>query len=86
MALILATLLPTLLVLGLLLFGDYGTRHAPEMTPGRVVPVVVVAFLLGPLPALLFGFVAWLVIVVLAVGTTLIAAMLRQPRQPPLRH
>jgi hypothetical protein len=83
MATVLATLIPVSLVLGLLLFGDYGSHRAPEMTPGRVVPLLAVAFLLGPLPALVFGFVVWLVLVVVIVCATLMTAVLRQP---PLRH
>jgi hypothetical protein len=83
MALVLATLVPVALVLCLLLFGDYGSHRAPAMTPGRVIPVLVVAFLLGPLPALLFGFAAWLVLVAVIVVATLTAAAMRQP---PLRH
>jgi hypothetical protein len=80
------TLFPVLLALGLLLFGDYGNHRAPAMTVGRVAPVVAVAFVLGPLPVLLFGFWAWLALVVLVIGATLIFAMLRTPRTPPLRH
>jgi hypothetical protein len=53
------------------------------MTPGRVVPLLAIAFLLGPLPALLFGFLVWLVLVAVIVAVALMTAVLRQP---PLRH
>jgi hypothetical protein len=77
------TMVPVMLALGLLLFGDYGSHRAAAFTPGRFVPMLVAAFALGPLPVLLFGFWAWLALVVAVIGATLMFAMLRTP---PLRH
>jgi hypothetical protein len=78
-----ATLIPVGLVLGLLLFGSYGTRRGPELSPGRIAPVVLLAFLLGPVATAVLGFAGWLIGLVLLIGGILIFAMLRQP---PLRH
>ena len=83
MAAALLTLVPVTLALGLLMFGDYGTHRAAAFTPGRVVPMLIAAFLLGPLPVLLFGIWVWLALVLLIIGATLMVAMLRTP---PLRH
>ena len=79
----LLTLIPVLLVLGLLLFGDYTGHRPAAFTPGRVLPVVGLAFLLGPVPVLVAGLGAWLVLWVLITGATLLFTILRQP---PLRH
>lgn len=79
----LATLLPVSLALGLLMFGSYGTHRPPAMTPGRVVPVLLVAILIGPVAVAALGFVTWLAALVLVIAAILMAAMLRTP---PLRH
>ncbi len=78
-----ATLIPVGLVLGLLMFGNYGTRRPPEPTPGRVVPVALLAALLGPVTAAAFGFLGWMAVMVVLVGLILMVAVLRNP---PLRH
>ena len=79
----LATVIPVGLVLGLLLFGSYGTHRPPEPTLGRVVPTAALAVLLGPVVTAAFGIVGWLVGIVVLVGGILMVAMLRTP---PLRH
>ncbi len=79
----LATVIPVGLVLGLLMFGSYGTHQPPEITPGRVLPVAALAVLLGPVVTAAFGLVGWLIGIVLIVGGILMAAMLRTP---PIQH
>ncbi len=79
----LATLLPVGLALGLLVFGQYGTRRPPAPTPGRVVPVTILAVLLGPVAAIGLGLVTWLVLIVVIIAALLMVSMLRTP---PLRH
>ncbi len=79
----LATLIPVGLALGLLLFGTYGTHRPPAPTPGRVVPVTILAVLLGPVAVVGLGLVTWLVLVVVIIAALLMFAMLRTP---PLRH
>jgi hypothetical protein len=79
----LATVIPVGTVLGLLVFGTYGTHEPPEITRGRVVPLAILAVLLGPLPTAAFGIAGWLIGIVLLVGGILMAAMLRTP---PLQH
>ena len=79
----LATVIPVGLVLGLLMFGSYGTHRPPEMTPGRVIPTLLLAVLLGPVATATLGLTGWLIGIVVLVGGILMAAMLRTP---PLRH
>ena len=79
----LATLIPVGLALGLLVFGSYGTHRPPAVTPGRVIPVALLAVLLGPVFVAVLGLVAWLVLVVVLIAAFLMAAMLRPP---PLRQ
>lgn len=79
----LATVIPVGLVLGLLLFGTYGTHQPPAPTPGRVVPVAALAVLLGPVATATLGLTGWLIGIVLLVGGILMAAMLRTP---PIQH
>jgi hypothetical protein len=79
----LATVIPVGLVLGLLMFGQYGTHQPPAPTLGRVAPVAALALLLGPVATATLGLTGWLVGIVLLVGGILMAAMLRTP---PLRH
>jgi hypothetical protein len=78
-----ATLIPVGLVLALLMFGSYGTHEPPEITPGRVLPTLAVAILLGPVATATLGLTGWLIGIVLLVGGILMVAMLRTP---PLRH
>ncbi len=78
----LATIIPVGTVLGLLLFGTYGTHRPPAVTVGRVAPVAILAILLGPVATAVFGLIGWLVGIVVLVGAILMAAMLRTP---PLR-
>ena len=78
-----ATLIPVGLVLGLLMFGNYGTHRPPAVTPGRVIPVALLATLLGPVTAGAFGFLGWMAVMVVLVGAILMVAVLRNP---PLRH
>lgn len=75
----LATIIPVGTVLGLLMFGTYGTHRPPEITPGRVAPVALLAIVLGPVATAVFGLVGWLIGIVLLVGGILMAAMLRTP-------
>jgi hypothetical protein len=79
----LATVIPVGLVLGLLMFGSYGSHRPPELTVGRVVPTLALAFLLGPIATTTLGAVGWLIGIVVLVGGILMTAMLRTP---PLRH
>jgi hypothetical protein len=79
----LATAIPVGLVLGLLIFGSYGTHRPPEITLGRVAPMVALALLLGPGFTAAFGLTGWLIGIVVLVGGILMVAMLRTP---PLRH
>ena len=79
----LATIIPVGTVLGLLLFGTYGTHRPPAPTPGRVAPVAALAILLGPVATAVFGLVGWLVGIVVLVAAILMAAMLRTP---PIQH
>ncbi len=79
----LVTLLPVGLVLGLLMFGTYGTHRPPAVTPGRVVPVAALTALLGPVTAATVGFVGWLGVMFVLVLAILMVAMLRNP---PLHH
>ena len=79
----LATLIPVGLALGLLLFGSYGTHRPPAMTPGRVIPVALLAILLGPVFVALLGLVAWLVLIVVLIVAFLMVALLRPS---PLRQ
>lgn len=76
----LATVIPVGTVLGLLVFGSYGTHQPPEITPGRVAPLALLAVLLGPIATAAFGIAGWLVGIVLLVGGILMAAMLRTPQ------
>lgn len=78
-----ATLIPVSLALGLLMFGSYGTHRPPAMTPGRVVPMLALAVLVGPVTAAAVGLVTWLVLLVVVIAAILVVAMLRTP---PLRH
>ena len=78
-----ATLVPVGLVLGLLMFGTYGTHRPPAVTPGRVVPVALMTLLLGPVTATALGFMGWLAVMFALVAVMLMVAMLRNP---PLRH
>lgn len=78
----LLTLIPVGLVLGLLMFGTYGTHRPPAMTPGRVVPVALISVLLGPVAAATLGFVGWMAVMFALVSCMLMVAMLRNP---PLR-
>jgi hypothetical protein len=78
-----ATVIPVGLVLGLLMFGSYGSHRPPDMTPGRVIPTLLLAVLLGPVATAALGVTGWLIGLVLLVGGILMAAMLRTP---PLRH
>ena len=78
-----ATLIPVGLVLGLIMFGTYGTHRPPAVTPGRVIPVALLATLLGPVTASVFGFLGWIATMVVLVGLILMVAVLRNP---PLRH
>lgn len=75
----LATIIPVATVLGLLVFGTYGTHQPPPVTPGRVAPVAVLAILLGPVATAAFGLVGWLIGIVVLVAGILMAAMLRTP-------
>jgi hypothetical protein len=79
----LATVIPVGLVLGLLMFGSYGTHRPPEMTPGRIIPTLLLAVLLGPVATATLGLTGWLIGIVILVGGILMTAMLRTP---PLRH
>jgi len=79
----LVTLIPVGLALGLLMFGSYGTHRPPAVTPGRIVPVAVLAVLLGPVAVATFGLAAWLGGLFVLVGAILVYAVLRTP---PLRH
>ena len=79
----LLTLVPVGLVLGLIMFGTYGTHRPPAITPGRVIPVALLTVLLGPVAVLALGFVGWLAVLFALVALMLMAAMLRNP---PLRH
>jgi len=74
-----ATLIPVGLVLGLLMFGSYGTHRPPAATPGRVVPVALLALLLGPLTAASLGFVGWMAVMFVLLAATLMVAVLRNP-------
>ena len=78
-----ATLVPVGLVLGLLMFGNYGTHRAPAVTPGRVIPVALLAILLGPVTATAFGFMGWILTMFVIVAAFLMVAVLRNPQ---LRH
>ena len=73
------TLIPVGLVLGLLMFGTYGTHRPPAITPGRVVPVVALAVLLGPVTAYVLGFVGWMAVMFVLVAAILMVAVLRNP-------
>ncbi|MEA2166783.1 MAG: hypothetical protein QOF76_83 [Solirubrobacteraceae bacterium] len=75
----LATVIPVGLVLALLMFGSYGTHRPPAMTPGRVLPTLLLAVLLGPVATAALGLTGWLIGIVLLVGGILMAAMLRTP-------
>ena len=77
----LLTLVPTGLVIGLLAFGEYGTRRAPDPNPAAMMLVAAVAILFGPVATLLLGFFGWLVLIAVIVGVLIIAAMLREPPQ-----
>lgn len=77
----LATIIPVGTVLGLLVFGSYGTHRPPEPTPGRIGPVAALAVLLGPVATSAFGIAGWLLGIVLLVGGILMTAMLRTPGQ-----
>ena len=79
----LVTLIPVGLALGLLMFGEYGTHRPPAMTPGRVIPVLGLALLLGPVAVALLGLVVWLMLLVVLIAALVIVAMLRTP---PLPH
>jgi hypothetical protein len=79
----LATVIPVGLVLGLLMFGSYGTHRPPQITVGRVLPTVALAVLLGPVATAALGLTGWLIGIVVLVGGILMTAMLRTP---PLRH
>ena len=78
-----ATIVPVGLVLGLIVFGTYGTHRPPAVTPGRVVPVALLSVLLGPVTATAFGFAGWLLAMFVLVAAILLAAVLRTT---PLRH
>lgn len=75
----LATLIPVGLVLGLLMFGTYGTHRPPAITPGRVVPIALLALLLGPITAASVGFVGWMAVMFVLLVATLMVAVLRNP-------
>lgn len=79
----LATLIPVGLALGLLLFGSYGTHRPPALTPGRVMPAVVAAVVLGPVAASVLGLLGWLVLLFVCVAAIGLLAVLRPP---PLPH
>jgi hypothetical protein len=79
----LATLIPVGMALGLLMFGDYGTHRPPAITPGRVIPVALLAILIGPIAVMALGFVGWLALVFVLVALGLMFALLRTP---PLQH
>lgn len=79
----LATIVPVGLVLGLLMFGTYGTHRPPAVTPGRVFPVVCLTVLLGPVTAGIAGFLGWMAVMFVLVAAILMVAVLRNP---PLRH
>lgn len=77
-----ATLIPVGLVLGLLMFGTYGTHRPPAVTPGRVVPVALLTLLLGPVTATTLGFVGWMAAMFVLVAVILMVAVLRNPPLP----
>jgi hypothetical protein len=76
------TLIPVGLVLGLLMFGTYGTHRPPAITPGRVIPVALLTVLLGPATAAALGLFGWLAVMLALLAVMLMIAMLRNP---PLR-
>jgi hypothetical protein len=80
----LITLVPVGLVLGLVTFGRYAGRTPAPLTPGRVVPVAVIAVLLGPVAVSALGFFQWLLLLLILIGAILMVATLRTP--PTLRH
>ena len=78
-----ATVIPVGRVLGRRMFGSYGSHRPPAMTPGRVIPTLLLAVLLGPVATAALGVTGWLIGLVVLVGAILMAAMLRTP---PLHH
>lgn len=74
-------LVPTGLVLGLMAFGRYGSRHVTP-TFRSVLVVGVASILLGPIAVLVLGFVAWMLLVGLGVVALTLLALLRTPRAP----
>jgi hypothetical protein len=81
----LLTLIPVGVALGLLTFGRYGDRRPVPFTPGRIVPVGVVAVLLGPVAVTVLGVFVWLLGIAILVAAIAMVAMLRPPPAPPLR-
>jgi hypothetical protein len=81
----LLTIVPVGLVLGLIMFGTYGTHRPPAITPGRVIPVVLMTVVLGPVAVSAFGFFGWLIVLFVLVAAILMVAVLRNPPRP-LRH
>lgn len=78
-----ATLIPVGLVLGLIMFGTYGTHRPPAPTPGRVLPIAALAVVIGPVAVSVLGFVGWLAMLFVGLAVILMVAMLRTP---PLHH
>ena len=78
------TVVPVGLVLGLMVFGDYGRRAPLRPTPPRVIAVGATAVLLGPIASMELGLFGWLVLLLILVAGILMVAMLRTP-SPPLR-
>jgi MFS family permease len=82
----LLTLVPVGVALGLLTFGRYGDRTPVPLTPGRIVPVGIVAVLLGPVAVTVLGVFVWFLGIAILVAATAMVALLRTPPPaPPLR-
>jgi hypothetical protein len=77
----LLTLVPVGLVLGLLAFGEYGSRHV-EPTRGRIAVTAAAAVLLGPVAVQAMGLLLWMLGVLVVVCGLTMVAMLRTPQQP----
>jgi hypothetical protein len=79
------TALPIGLALALVTFGSYGRRRRVAPTPGRIVPLVLAAVLLGPVLLSAVGFFSWLLVLAILVAAVLMVTMLRAPA-PPIRR
>lgn len=75
----LITVVPVGLALGLLVFGRYGRRRPVPPTPGRILPLIAVAVLLGPVLLNALGLFVWLLALAIIAAAVLMVAMLRTP-------